>query len=427
MKNWRILIFSTIIIANIAFGSPLPIDKIAAIVNQDIILESSITQIIHNLNLHLYKSSHQFIDKKKLYDQILEQQIMNNIILQINKNTDLNVSEEELDETIQHIAATNHITLNQLHTIIVNRGINYQDYRDQIRKEIMIEVICNNEVRRRITILPQEVETLVTQLRIQNNQDIQLNISSILIPLPISATKQQFNVQKKLADHLIFKLKDGSDFNKITAQYSANADKFRSYNIGWNKIKDLPDILAQNLYSVKKNDIIGPIVSDSGFYILKINDVRKKNEKKIITEVHVRHILLKTSPIFTNEEARSKLKQIIKNIKNNKITFAKAAKDFSDDISSSEQGGDLGWTALDIYDSMFRNVLLKLHKGQISQPIYSSLGWHLIQLIDNRQVDKTDEMEKELAYNLIFNKKYSEEMQSWMQEQRNNSYIKILS
>jgi len=163
-----------------------------------------------------------------------------------------------------------------------------------------------------------------------------------------------------------------------------------------------------------------------GFHILKVNDMRGDNQSISVTEVHARHILLKPSPIMTDDQARQKLQEVAAEIKSGKLTFADAAKQLSQDPGSANQGGDLGWSSPEVYDPAFRDALLRLQKGQVSGPVHSSFGWHLIQLLDTRKVDKTDAAKKERAYRLLFNRKFSEEAQTWMQEQRAAAYVKIL-
>jgi peptidyl-prolyl cis-trans isomerase SurA len=196
--------------------------------------------------------------------------------------------------------------------------------------------------------------------------------------------------------------------------------------MGWGRIQELPSIFAQALATAKKGEVVGPIRSGVGFHILKVNDLRGQSQSISVTEVHARHILLKPSPIMTDDQARVKLEQIAADIKSGKTTFDKAAKEFSDDPGSANQGGDLGWASPDIYDPAFRDAIMKLSKGQTSAPIHSSFGWHLIELLDTRKVDKTDAAQKDRAYRMLFNRKFSEEAQTWMQEQRASAYVKII-
>jgi len=196
--------------------------------------------------------------------------------------------------------------------------------------------------------------------------------------------------------------------------------------MGWGKLQGLPSLFAQALTNAKKGQIVGPIRSGVGFHILKVNDLRQADQKVSVTEVHARHILLKTSVVMTDAQAQAKLEQVAAAIKSGRANFADEARQLSQDPGSANQGGDLGWASPDMYDPAFRDALLKLKKGEISAPVRSSYGWHLIQLLDTRQVDRTDAVLKDKAYRLLFNRKFAEEAQSWMQEQRAQSYVKIL-
>jgi peptidyl-prolyl cis-trans isomerase SurA len=305
-------------------------------------------------------------------------------------------------------------------------GVNYNSYRAQIRKEMTISEVRNSEVRRRVSILPQEVDSLAQQVGSQNDSSTELNLSHILIPLPENPTSTQVDDAEKQARDIVSQAQNGGDFGKLAITYSADQQALKGGQMGWGRIQELPTIFAQALGTAKKGDVIGPIRSGVGFHILKVNDLRGQSQSISVTEVHARHILLKSSPIMSDDQARAKLNQIAADIKSGKTTFAAAAKSFSEDPGSANQGGDLGWAATDIYDPAFRDALSKMHKGELSAPVHSSFGWHLIELMDTRSVDKTDAAQKDRAYRMLFNRKFSEEAQTWMQEQRASAYVKVI-
>ncbi|MFZ4212896.1 peptidylprolyl isomerase SurA [Pantoea endophytica] len=426
MKNWRMLILGVAITANTAFAAPQVVDKVAAVVNNGVVLESDVDNMMRTVKSQAQQANQQLPDDKTLRHQILERQVMDAIILQMGERAGVQITDQQLDQAIQNIAAQNRMSLDQLRSRLAYDGMNYNDYRAQIRKEMLISEVRNNEVRRRVTILPQEVDTLATQVGAQNTQGTELNISQILLPLSENPTQQQVDDQETLARQLVAQLKGGADFGKLAVTYSADPQALKGGNMGWGKIEELPTLFSQALSTAKKGDIVGPIRSGVGFHILKVNDLRGESKSISVTEVHARHILLKPSPILTDAQAQAKIEQIAADIKSGKTTFAAAAKHFSDDPGSANQGGDLGWASPEIYDPAFRDALLKLQKGQVSQPVHSSFGWHLIQLLDTRQVDKTDAAQKERAYRMLFNRKFAEEAQTWMQEQRASAYVKIL-
>ncbi len=426
MKNWRMLILGVAITANTAFAAPQELDKVAAVVNNGVVLESDVDNMMRTVKSQAQQAHQQLPDDKTLRHQILERQVMDAIILQMGEKAGLQVSDQQLDQAIQNIAAQNKMSMDQLRSRLAYDGMNYNAYRAQIRQEMLISEVRNNEVRRRVTILPQEVDTLATQIGSQNTQGTELNVSQILLPLSENPTQQQVDDQEALARQLVGQLKSGADFGKMAVTYSADPQALKGGNMGWAKIEELPTLFSQALSTAKKGDIVGPIRSGVGFHILKVNDLRGESKNISVTEVHARHILLKPSPILTDAQAQAKIEQIAADIKSGKTTFAAAAKQFSDDPGSANQGGDLGWATPEIYDPAFRDALLKLQKGQVSEPVHSSFGWHLIQLLDTRQVDKTDAAQKDRAYRLLFNRKFAEEAQTWMQEQRASAYVKIL-
>ncbi|RPE04394.1 peptidylprolyl isomerase SurA [Candidatus Pantoea deserta] len=426
MKNWRMLILGVAMAANTAFAAPQVVDKVAAVVNNGVVLESDVDNMLRTVKAQAQQAGQQLPDDNTLRHQILERQIMDNIILQMGEKAGLQINDQQLDQAIGNIAAQNRMSLDQLRSRLAYDGVNYSDYRAQIRKEMLIAEVRNNEVRRRVTILPQEVDTLAAQVGAQNTQGTELNVSQILLPLPENPSQQQVDDQEALAKQLVGELKGGADFGKLAVTYSADPQALKGGNMGWGKIEELPTLFAQALSTAKKGDIVGPVRSGVGFHILKVNDLRGESKSISVTEVHARHILLKPSPILTEDQARAKLEQIAADIRSGKTTFAAAAKQFSDDPGSANQGGDLGWSSPEAFDPAFRDALLQLQKGQTSQPVHSSFGWHLIQLLDTRQVDKTDAAQKERAYRLLFNRKFAEEAQTWMQEQRASAYVKIL-
>lgn len=427
MKNWKTLLLGIAMIANTSFAAPQVVDKVAAVVNNGVVLESDVDGLMQSVKLNAGQAGQQLPDDATLRHQILERLIMDQIVLQMGQKMGVKISDDQLDQAIANIAKQNNMTMDQMRSRLAYDGINYSTYRNQIRKEMLISEVRNNEVRRRITVLPQEVETLAKQIGDQNDASTELNLSHILIPLPENPTSEQVAEAQDQANSVVQQARSGADFGKLAITYSADQQALKGGQMGWGRIQELPGIFAQALSTAKKGDIVGPIRSGVGFHILKINDMRGGSQNISVTEVHARHILLKPSPIMNDDQARAKLEQIAADIKSGKTTFAKAAKEFSEDPGSANQGGDLGWATPDIFDSAFRDAILRLNKGQTSAPVHSSFGWHLIELLDTRNVDRTDAAQKDRAYRMLMNRKFSEEAATWMQEQRASAYVKVLS
>ncbi|EAW7719307.1 peptidylprolyl isomerase SurA [Salmonella enterica subsp. enterica serovar O rough] len=427
MKNWKTLLLGIAMIANTSFAAPQVVDKVAAVVNNGVVLESDVDGLMQSVKLNAGQAGQQLPDDATLRHQILERLIMDQIILQMGQKMGVKITDEQLDQAIANIAKQNNMTMDQMRSRLAYDGLNYSTYRNQIRKEMIISEVRNNEVRRRITVLPQEVDALAKQIGTQNDASTELNLSHILIALPENPTSEQVNDAQRQAESIVEEARNGADFGKLAITYSADQQALKGGQMGWGRIQELPGIFTQALSTAKKGDIVGPIRSGVGFHILKVNDLRGQSQSISVTEVHARHILLKPSPIMNDQQARLKLEEIAADIKSGKTTFAAAAKEYSQDPGSANQGGDLGWATPDIFDPAFRDALTKLHKGQISAPVHSSFGWHLIELLDTRKVDKTDAAQKDRAYRMLMNRKFSEEAATWMQEQRASAYVKILS
>ena len=427
MKNWKTLLLGLTLVVNTSFAAPQVVDKVAAVVNNGVVLESDVDGLMQSVKLNAGQAGQQLPDDTTLRHQILERLIMDQIILQMGQKMGVKISDEQLDQAIANIAKQNNMTMDQMRSRLAYDGLNYNTYRNQIRKEMTISEVRNNEVRRRVTILPQEVESLAQQVGSQNDASTELNLSHILIPLPENPTADQVGEAESQARSIVDQAKNGGDFGKLAIAYSADQQALKGGQMGWGRIQELPSIFGQALSTAKKGDVVGPIRSGVGFHILKVNDLRGQSQSISVTEVHARHILLRPSPIMTDDQARMKLEQIAADIKSGKTSFAAAAREFSQDPGSANQGGDMGWSSPDVYDPAFRDALMKLQKGQISAPMHSSFGWHLIELMDTRNVDKTDAAQKDRAYRMLFNRKFSEEAATWMQEQRASAYVKVLS
>ncbi|EOI5777674.1 peptidylprolyl isomerase SurA [Cronobacter malonaticus] len=427
MKNWKTLLLGITLVVNTSFAAPQVVDKVAAVVNNGVVLESDVDGLMQSVKLNANQAGQQLPDDSTLRHQILERLIMDQIMLQMGQKMGVKISDGQLDQAIANIAKQNNMTLDQMRSRLAYDGLNYNTYRAQIRKEMIISEVRNSEVRRRVTILPQEVETLAEQVGNQNDASTELNLSHILIPLPENPTADQVSEAEAQARSIIDQARNGGDFGKLAITYSADQQALKGGQMGWGRIQELPSVFAQALSTAKKGDVIGPIRSGVGFHIIKVNDLRGQSQTVSVTEVHARHILLKPSPIMTDQQARQKLEEIAADIKSGKTTFAQAAREFSQDPGSANQGGDLGWAAADVYDPAFRDALMNLSKGQMSTPVHSSFGWHLIELLDTRKSDRTDAAQKDRAYRMLFNRKFSEEAATWMQEQRASAYVKILS
>ena len=405
-------------------AAPKVIERVAAVVNNNVILESDINNMLKTIKASTDASN--LPNDKVLREQILDRLIIENLILQKAAKAKITINDDEVTNAIARIAAQNGMTIDELRSKLSIMGISYSNYRERIHNDMLIEQTRMNEVRPRIKISEKEVETLTKNLSEQpaNNKDVK--ISHILISVPEKASKQQIDTAINKANDIINRAQKGESFAKLAATYSNDDYALKGGDMGWNKLNELPTIFEERLIRAPKGSIIGPIRSGVGLHILKVDDTRTEAPKKYtIEEMNARHILIKTNVLVTDEIAKQKLNDIRKSIISGAISFEAAAKANSEDPGSAENGGNLGWSRPDVYDSGFRNALVQLKKGEISQPVKSSFGWHLIQLLDTKQTDGTNAVKQDRAYRLIFNRKFSEEAQVWIQELKGDAYINI--
>lgn len=406
-------------------AAPKVVDGVAAIVNNNVILQSDIDEMLQNVKASTDPQN--LPDDKALRHQIIERLINENLILQQAAKLNIKISEDDITEAIKSIAQKNNMTINDLRGYLASVGMSYNSYRHKISKELLIEQARMNIIKQRIMISDREVNNLANEIAKQPNKNREVNISHILIALPESPSKKQIEDANTKAQNIVDRLKKGESFAKLAATYSNDEKALEGGKMGWHKLNELPSIFEERLVRAQKNDIIGPIRSGVGFHILKVEGNHSEAPKIItIKEVNARHILIKTNVLVTDEIAKNKIQEIRQSIVNGSTSFASAAKLYSEDRGSADNGGELGWNNPNNFDSNFRAALLRLSKGEISQPVKSSYGWHLIQLMDSRNVDKTEDAKKDQAYRLIFNRKFGEELQVWIQELKGDAYIKIM-
>ena len=413
MKPWKILIFCATLYSNIALASPKLIDKIEAVVNNNIILHSDVNDTIKFLKK---KNKNKLLDNAILRKQSIKHHIAEILFLEQAKYHKLTVTDKQLSDTIKKLALSYNITEKELRSKFTTKG--YIDFCNKITRELLIKNATTYAISPYITILPEEINTVISQINDFNNKKI---ISYILVPLHKKYTKKQISNKKKLAQKLTNQLKHGYSFKKILI----NSKSLKHGKIDVDNTKNLPKLFVKILEQKNTNNIIGPIYSKKGFYIAKIYKTPKNNY--FVDEVNIRRILLIPSKKLKGKELHAKLKKIYSQIINKKITFEDAAKQFSNDVNSANTGGNLGWAQLNSYDKKLQNVILHLKNKKISKPIKSHLGWYIIQLLDKRKVDLKDKIQKEQAYKLLYNRKFLEETEHWLQEKENASYIKIFS
>ena len=315
-------------------------------------------------------------------------------------------------------------TIADLRRTIEAAGESYPAYREEIRKEITTQQVMRANVDRRIYISPQEIDNLLKIMETQGKNAEEYDIGHILIDIPSDATADEITSAKTRADKVIEFLKEGKEFKRIAISSSSGSKALEGGQLGWMSINEMPSLFAEAVKGHKKDDIVGPLRSGAGFHIIKVQDVRGRQVVET-TEVRSRHILIKPSIILSEEKARDMLKGFAKELREGKADFGELAKEYSEDPGSALKGGEYDWTDPSTYVPEFKNTLLSLDKNEISEPFRTQFGWHIVQLLDKRVADKTEQAKRNRAHQLLFNRKFKEESFNWQQEMREQAHVDI--
>lgn len=424
MKFWKhalLAMFASSTI-NTVYAQPVALDNIAVIVNSGVVLQSDIETSLKTLKANAKKSGQALPSEQILREQVTEKLIVDTIQQQEAQRIGVRIDDSRLNEAIAEIAKNNQQTIEQLSVSIAEEGLSYAEFREQIRKEIAASEARNALVRRRINILPAEVDNLANILAKETNATVQYKIGHIQLRVNDGDDKAAIEKQAK---QLAEQLKNGADFSTMAYTYSKGPKALQGGDWGWMRKEEMPTIFADQINLQNKGSIIGPFRSGVGFHILKIEDI-KGLETVAVTEVNARHILIKPTVILSDEGVQKELKEITQRITSGKATFGEMAQQYSQDPGSAAQDGELGYQTSELYVPEFKHQIDTLPVGQISQPFKTVHGWHIVEVLDRREVDRTDSALKNKAYRILFNRKFNEEASAWLQEMRASAYVEII-
>ncbi|EGR1420398.1 peptidylprolyl isomerase SurA [Vibrio cholerae] len=424
MKLWKptlISVLSALTLFN-AHAEPKQLDSVAVIVNSGVILQSDVDSALKTIKANAKQNKQPLPQETVLREQVLEKLIIDTLQQQEADRIGVKIDDNRLNEAIKEIAKNNQQTQEQLIASVAQEGLTYPEFREQVRKEMAASDARNDLVRRRINILPAEVDTLAELLAQETDATVQYKISHIQLRVDDGQDK---SAAETLANKLVNDLKNGADFAQMAYAYSKGPKALQGGDWGWMRKEEMPTIFADQIKMQNKGSIIGPFRSGVGFHILKIDDV-KGLETVAVTEVNARHILIKPTIILSDEGAQKQLNEFVQRIKNGEVTFAELAQQYSQDPGSAAQKGELGYQTPDLYVPEFKHQIETLPVGQISEPFKTVHGWHIVEVLDRREVDRTDSALKNKAYRILFNRKFNEEASAWLQELRASAFVEVL-
>ncbi|AOW77689.1 peptidylprolyl isomerase [Colwellia sp. PAMC 20917] len=401
------------------------LDRVSAIVNGGVVLESEIRDLIETIKKQALKNDQSLPSDKALRTQVTEKLINDALITQLGERMGVQVSDAQLDETLTNMATEEKLTLDQFRQNLVKDGTDYDKYRELVRTELISGEVRRNSVSRRIYVSPQDVANLISSMEEKINTDVEYRLGHILIEFPANPTQDDMNAAKVRAEKVIELLNNGSDFAKIAIASSGGSNALEGGDLGWKNINELPTLFSSIVDGEKKESILGPIRTGLGFSIVKIIDIRGLQIVEV-EEVKARHILIEPSVILSEAKAESILLGLMDRVNAGEADFGDLAKEYSDG-PTSVRGGDLGWSDPDVYDPTFKAALARLKVDEMHKPFRTSFGWHLAQLTGRRTLDATEQMNESKARRILFNRKFGLESARWIKELRDEAYVEIFS
>ena len=400
---------------------PVALDRVIALVNNDVITRIELDDQVKLASRELSRQGIQLPRRELLEKQLLERMITTKVLIQYARETGLRVEEQQVDRAVSRIAQENKITSEQLKDTLMEDGVDYGRYREDIRNDILIARLREREVESRINVSDAEIESFLRGQAVSGQND-EYNLLHILVTVPEASTPEQIRSRKARAEEALAKLKAGADFKELSATYSDAPNALQGGELGWRGLGRLPAIFSEAVASMKPGDVTpSPLRSANGFHILKLLEKRSAGRPVVVERTRVRHILVRLNEIVAEQEAKRRLTSVRARILAG-ADFAEQARAQSED-ASSVRCGDLGWLSPGDTVPEFEQAMNALKPGEISVPVQSPFGWHLIQVLERRTEDMTKERERQVARQSIRARKADEAFGDWVRQQRDRAFV----
>jgi peptidyl-prolyl cis-trans isomerase SurA len=404
-------------------GKVVSVDRVVAIVNDEAITQHDIDDAKRVVLSQMKQQNVQPPSGDVLDKQVLERLITERSLLQFAKETGLRVDDTQIERAMQRIAQENKLTPEEFRKALASENITYNKYREDVRSELVMQRLREREVDSRLTVSDAEVDHYLATLKAQNAGDAEYQLAHILVLVPEQASADQIEAKRRRAEEALRAVKTGGDFGQVAAGFSDASDALRGGNLGWRPGARLPTVFAEQVRKMKPGEVSPVLRSASGFHIVKLIDKRGKNDALVVDQTHARHILVRVSELTSEADAKTKIDRL-KDRLDSGAKFEELAKLNSED-GSAAKGGDLGWLNPGDTVGEFQDAMNKLAIGQISAPVRSPFGWHIIEVLERRKQDVTAERERAEAQLAIRQRKADEAFQAWVREVRDRAYVEI--
>ncbi|AUI06311.1 MULTISPECIES: peptidylprolyl isomerase [Stenotrophomonas] len=433
-KRFPVLLASLLAVSSVS--APLqvlaqeaqPLDRIAAVVDEDVILQSELQRAIANIKAQYAGRENQLPPEDVLSRQVLERLVLVKLQVARAQGSGIRVSDQELNQAMNSIAQQNGSNLDALRQRLAHDGIDFNDFRASVRDEITVQRLRQSFAQSRISVSEGEVDAALKQQATVGNQ---YHLAHILIALPDGANADQIATGQKKADGVKTLLDKGElDFNAAAVRYSDSPNALEGGDLGWRSLDEIPQAFAQMMEKMKPGEVVGPIRGPSGFQLLKLVEVRDSSSaaagEHTVTEFHGRHILVRVDDHQTDAAAKAKIDTLRARIAGG-AEFQTVAKESSEDNNSKGQGGDLGWFPADAFGPAFGQQVEGLQDGGVSQPFRTDAGWHIVQRVATRQTDVTTDNQRAQVRETIGRRKLEDEYNRFLQELRGEAYVSFRS
>jgi peptidyl-prolyl cis-trans isomerase SurA len=408
---------------NVHAADVIKLDRIVAIVDQTVVTEQELESRIATVTAQFKKQGTELPAENILRKQILERLITDTLQIQYAAQTGLKVDDNQLDKTVERIAEQNNLSLTEFTEALTKDGLSMRKFRADIRNEITIARLREREVDGRVNVSESEIDNFLTSQAINGENQDEFEISHILIRTPEEGATEDIQKAKVKVEEAVNQLSSGTSFTKVSASFSDAPNALEGGNIGWKSGTQIPALFLDALKTMKVGDISQPLRSPNGFHLLKLTNKRGTNSPLVIQQTHSRHILIKLSEIMSEKEGKLKMDNIKERLDNGE-KFEALARQFSED-STASNGGDLGWVNPGDTVPQFEKAMNELKDNQISPPVRTQFGWHIIQVIERRSQDMSKESARLKARQEIRAKKADEAYQDWIRELRDRAYVEL--
>ncbi len=399
------------------------VDRVVAVVNDEALTQYEVDDARRVVQQQLKQQKVVPPANDVLDKQVLERLITQRALLQQAKEEGVKIDDTQVERAIQRIAQENKLSADDFRKLLVRENIPYAKYRDDIRNEMIVQRLREREVDSKIQVSDAEVDQYLATLKAQNAGETEYRLAHILVLVPEQASSEQIENRRQRAEEALRSVKSGADFAQTAAAFSDANDALQGGSLGWRSGARLPTVFADVVRDMKPGAISGVLRSAAGFHIVKLLEKRTHGEAMVVDQTHARHILVRVNELTSEAEAKAKIERL-KDRLDAGADFAELAKLNSEDASAAK-GGDLGWLSPGDTVAEFDEAMAKLALKQVSPPVRTSFGWHLIQVLERRKQDVSVDRERSEAQTAIRQRKADEAFQDWVRQIRDKAFVEI--